>query len=54
LRQKKAAAVDAEGKPLERNALLKLVDKVDTLVDEATTPAGPNLLRKKRWWAMVI
>ena len=51
---KKAAAVDAEGKPLERNALLKLVDKVDTLVDEATTPAGAEPPAEKAMVGEVI
>ena len=51
---KKAAAVDAEGKPLERNALLKLVDKVDALVDEATTPAGAEPPAEKAMVGEVI
>ena len=51
---KKAAAVDAAGKPLERNALLKLVDKVDVLVDEAMTPAGAEPPAEKTMVGEVI
>ncbi len=37
---KKAAQIDEEGKPLEKSGIVKLLDKVDAVVDQAIKPAG--------------